>query len=115
MFNIARAQQVSHRQIVRFGRTPANPNALGKLRRGASDRNCTVAILEYKPHEKGLVLEGAMRALVSTVGLTVEPHHENDLLVAAGKVWRIVAPVGGPRPGGVAIFHDCQVVYQSVA
>lgn len=113
-YNITRARSVAHRQIVRFGRTPANPLALGKLRRNGADRSCTVAIIDYKPHEKGLVLDGAVRALVSTQGLTEVPDHEQDLLIHNGKSYRLVAPDVGLRPGGVPIFHDLQVLYNAL-
>lgn len=112
-FNINRARSVAHRQIVRFGRTPANPLALGKLRRDGVDRTCTVAIVEYSPREKGLVLDEAMRALVSTLELSEPPDHERDLLIHMGKSYRLVAPDVGPRPGGVPIFHDLQVLYNA--
>lgn len=115
MFNITRARNVAHRQIIRFGRTPANPLSLGKLRRDGADRNCTVAILEYKPHEKGLILEGALRALISTINLNEPPDHEQDKLVHNGKIYNLVLADVGPRPGGTAIFHDMSVVYDSAA
>lgn len=114
-FNITRAQNVSHRQIVRFGRTQVNPLALGKLIRDGAARNCTVAILEYKPSEKGLRVDGAMRALVSAKNLNVPPDPEQDELQAGGKIWKIIGPVAGPQPGGTLVFYDLEVTYSRTA
>ena len=113
MFNISRSQQVCHRQIIRFGRTPENPNSVGQLRRSGILRDCTTAILEYKPHEKGLVLEGAQRSLISVIGLTLPPNHELDILLYNGRAYRLVQADMGPRPGGTPIFHDYQVIYDA--
>ena len=105
-FDYTRAQQTVDRQIKRFGKAAV-------LRRSGVDRPCHAALLDYNPHGKDLILEGARRALVSPLGLDVPPNHELDLLVFDGEVLRIVAPVKGPRPSGTAVYYDLMVVYQS--
>lgn len=106
------AQGRAHRQIVRFNGGKEN-NA--KLRRGATDRNCTAAILDYSPREAQLRLDGARRMLISAKGLDIAPDHEQDMLLftPTGELFRIVSPVLGPRPAGVPIFYDCEVMYDS--
>lgn len=106
-FDHARAQRVAGAQIERFG-------SAGVLRKidGGAERSCKVAVLEYGPRESQLRLEGHERALIAAP-LADPPHHERDLLVANGNVYRIVAPVRGPRPGGTVIFYEAQVLYDA--
>ena len=112
-FSTERAQRVSHRQIIRFGSSSRVPGAVGKLRRGAVERTCYVAVLDYTPREQSLRLEYSRRALISVIGLAIPPDHELDKLVVGGEVFRLTKPPEGPRPGGVPIFHDCEVQYES--
>lgn len=105
-YNFDRAQKAADHQIRRFG-------GAARLRRSGVDRTCTAAFLEYSPREKGLLLDGARRVLVSPLGLSEPPNHELDLLVFAGSIYRIIAPVGGPRPAGKPIYYDLAVVFQA--
>lgn len=114
-FNFDRIQRRADSLIGRFGGSRGN----GKLRRNGVDRKCTCVIIEFKPSERGLVTEGAKRALISRFDpdtgqpLALVPDPQLDLLVFAGDVHRIVAPDRGPRPNGVAVYHDMEVLYDS--
>jgi hypothetical protein len=105
-FDHVGAQAAASDMITRFG-------SAAVLRRGATDRDCIAAILDYNPRGRDLVLEGARRALVAAAGLTIPPNHELDVLVVGGSVYRIVEPAKGPRPGGTVIFFDLMVMYDS--
>ncbi len=107
-FNYDRARQTCHRQIARFG-----AGAASALRRGTTDRAVTAAILDYKPHEMGLREQGARRALIAALDCPTPPDHEQDKFVFLGEVFRIVKPVTGPRPAGIVLYYDCEVVYDS--
>jgi hypothetical protein len=106
-YNSSRGQATSLRQIKKFG-------GAGYLRRDGDDRPCWVGIVDYKPRDAELRTVGARRALVAAKDLAVPPDREQDLIVFAGEVWRIVTPVSGPRPNGVPLFYDCEVVYDSL-
>jgi hypothetical protein len=114
-FNYARLQKRADNMITRFGGKKNN----GKLRRNGVDRPCTCVVIEYTPSAVGLVQPGSRRALVSkfdpTTGapLAQPPDHEQDLLVFAGDVLRIVMPDSGPRPNGDPVYHDLEVQYDS--
>lgn len=121
-FNIVTAQRTADRQIRKFGTSAKAPGAVGALVviEGGAQRACIVGIVDYKPYERGLVEEGAVRALISYfdpngVALDPPPHHQTDKLLCAGSWYNFVAPIAGPRPGGVPVFYDCQVVYDSTA
>lgn len=77
-------------------------------------RPITVAILDYNPRARGLALEGAERAIISAVGLDEPPDYEHDKLWHGGKLYQIPTPVKGPRPGGIVMYHDADIVYESV-
>jgi hypothetical protein len=56
------------------------------------------------------------RALVSAVGLTVEPDSEQDKLVtlnpvtgAENETLRIIAPIGKLAPTGIVIYWELQI------
>ena len=111
---VEHGRKTCDRQIRRFG-------GRGYLRRSGVDRPCIVGIIDYKPGERGLVNDGSRRALISALDpdtgavLAQPPDHEQDLLVFAGEVMRIVAPVTGPRTTGSteAILYECEVQYDS--
>ena len=112
-FDYGRSQRKADDMIRRRGGT-------GKLRReGSADRGCSCVVIEYTPRERGLVNDGARRALVSALDpatrapLATPPDHMLDRVVFAGEVLRIVAPDRGPRPSGVVVFHDLEVRYDS--
>lgn len=94
------------RQIKRWG-------GAGKLNRDGVRRDCWLVILDYKPRDENLRMIGAKRCLIAAKGLAVAPDRELDLIEFKGQVWRIVAPIGGPRPNGVAVFYECEVAYDS--
>lgn len=115
-FNFARSRKTADRQIARWG----GGKGLGELQRADVRRTVTAAIVEYRPTERQLVLEGSRRALVSALDpdtgavLTTPPDHELDqFLIFAGQKFRLVAPDRGPRPDGNAVFHDLEVQYDS--
>jgi len=106
-------QREAHRKILKAG-------GAGKLRRSGVDRDCVCSIVEFKPYERGLVVEGARRALISVLdpngaALTTPPNAELDKLVFGGEVLQIIPPIGGPRPAGTIVYYDAQVLYESVA
>lgn len=111
-FDYDHSRRTTDRLIRRFGRRAA-------LRRNDTDRPVSAGVVEWKPHEKGLVLEGSQRAVVSALDpttkeiLAVPPDHEQDKLIFNGKIYRLVAPDRGPRPDGNAVFHDLEVIYDS--
>lgn len=108
-----RTRKKADKLITRFGQpTPA------KLRRAGVDRDCTAVLIDYRSNERGLRLEGARRLLISTYNPTtrtdlVPPDHELDMVVFNNELLRIVKPDEGLRPGGITIFHDLEVVYDS--
>lgn len=75
-------------------------------------RECKAAILDHTPRSRGLAMEGAERMLIAAP-LDIEPDYEVDRIVFQGSIYQLVAPVKGPRPAGVAIYFDADVVYES--
>lgn len=86
------------------------------LRNGTTLRDCTAAFLDYNPRGEGLGLREAARLLIAAP-LAIPPDHEVDevILTEGGRTARyaIVAPVKGPRPGGIAVYFDCDIVYRA--
>lgn len=105
-YNSARGQYRSFLQIRKFGRQ-------GYLRRDGVDRPCMVGIIDYKPYDASLREVGAQRALIAAYKLEVPPERDLDLLIFGDEVHRFSAPIKGPRPDGVVLFFDCEVVYDS--
>lgn len=92
----------------------------GILRRGAVDRDCICALVDFKPYEKGNIIEGARRILISALApdgtvLAEAPDGEQDVLVYGGDIMNIIPPTLGPRPSGNPVFYDIQVIYSSKA
>jgi hypothetical protein len=115
-FNFDRSRKTVDRQIARNG----GGKGKGFLERNSVRRAVTCAIVEYKPTERALVLDGSRRALVSALDpvtgavLTTPPDHELDqFLIFAGQKFRFMAADRGPRPDGNAVFHDLEVQYDS--
>lgn len=104
--NTTRMLNTALRQIKRWGGS-------GFLVRDGVKRACWVCVIDYKPRDQDLRAIGAKQMLIAAKGLAVEPDRELDVVEFKGKTWRIVAPIKGPRPAGVPIFFDCEVVYDS--
>jgi hypothetical protein len=90
--------------------------ATAKLRRNGVDRACSAMENIDNSHEQGLRSEGAKQFLVSCLDPLsrlpiVPPDPNEDVLVFAGDIYRIVAPDIGPRPNGNVVYHSLQVVY----
>jgi hypothetical protein len=86
----------------------------GKLSRNGTLRDCVIGDLTFDPRRRDLVIEGKRIFLIAALfgGVEiVEPHHEQDLVVAFGETLRIVEPVRGPRPGGSPIFFEVTCEY----
>lgn len=87
------------------------------LRRDDGDRPCWVFISEYSPSEKRQLINPTDRkALLSPVGLTLDPDSEEDRLVALDattgmekETLKIIAPVGKLAPGGIVIYFELQI------
>lgn len=106
--NFARSQKSAHRLISRWG-------GAGFLIRAGVKRPITCARADYKPSERGLYVDGAERIYISTVGITVEPDFELDMIQFNKKIYKITLPVVGPRPAGIVVFYDCSVLYSEPA
>jgi hypothetical protein len=108
---LPKTQKIAHRLIRLWG-----GNQKGQIiRDGVTRAEAYMARMDYTPKEQGLFLEGSERMAVSSLGQTEEIDFEQDKLIFAGKQYRIVSPVKGPRPSGLIIFFDCNVVFdQSV-
>lgn len=106
MAHAARQQSTALRQIKRWG-------GAGSLVRESVKRACWLCIIDYKPRDENLRTLGAKRALIAAKGLAVGPDRELDMIEFKGQRWRIINPPTGPRPNGIPIFYDCEVVYDS--
>lgn len=107
-FNVSRSQKSAHNLIARWG-------GAGFLIRDGVKRPATMARLDYKPSERGLYIDGSELIRISAIGLTVEPDFNLDVIQFNGKIYKINIPTTGPRPTGVPIFHDCNVLYSGPA
>jgi hypothetical protein len=83
----------------------------GNLIRSGVKRKAFMAMGEWKPAERALVEEGAVRILVSAPQ-SIPPDYKLDLIefpINSGMVYRIVKPVRGERPDGVTVIkYDCE-------
>lgn len=116
-YNYVAARLRCHRQIVKYS---LSKGRLLGVTDNSRDRDCWVGVIDYKPTEAGLREEGARRALISalvntTTVLNPVPDHNEDKLVWNGEVHRITKPIVGPRPAGVAIFYDAEIVFEREA
>lgn len=105
-FNHIGAQKRAHRQIIRFG-------GRAWLRRNGVFRSCYAGFQEFKPGAIQLVNAEARVLAISAYRLDVAPDYEQDQVVFAGELLRIVAPIKGPRPKNIPIFYQCEVLYDS--
>ena len=107
--------QMADELITKYGQ----PLPATLRRNEINDRPCTAVMIDYRPNEKGLRLEGARRFLISTIDpvtgqtLTDPPNHELDQIVFGGMVYNFPTPDSGPRLSGVTLFHDMEGVYVS--
>lgn len=87
-------------------------------RENGGDRSCIAFISDYSPHERvgKLINQTDRKALVSPLGLSIDPDSEQDTLVtldpATGaelETLRIISPVGKLTPGNVVVYWELQV------
>lgn len=109
--NMQKRRMAAHRMILRNG-------GAGFLVRAGVQRPIVCARMEYTPTERGNFLDGSERFYISAVDLEVGPDHELDEIEFKGdaplaKRYKILLPPGGPRPSGLIIYYDCNVVYSS--
>jgi hypothetical protein len=104
-----RMQASAHRLIKHFGGGVENNGAL--VRAGVS-RLATMARVDYTPKERELFVDGSEKILVSAIGLTVPPDHEQDLVEYKGDRLRIVMPPLGPRPDGTVAYYELICLHQ---
>jgi hypothetical protein len=111
MIDYGRERAISDSMIRKYG-------APAILRRDSGDRPCFAFIVDYTPQERmgKLVNQTDRKALVSAVGLGLDPDSEQDRLVtldpvtgAESETLRIVSPVGKLVPGNIVIYWELQV------
>lgn len=83
-----------------------NGGTQGYLLRNGARRSAIMGIAEYTPKERMLYLDKSTRFYIAAYKLLIEPDHEQDQIEFAGKLYNIVEPVRGPRPGGFAIVYE---------
>lgn len=108
MPNLVRSQQTAFKLIQRWG-------GQGFLIRDGVARPCTAARQTYSPQQRGLFLDGSERYFIAALGLAVEPDCEQDQFRFKGAgnktmLYRITQPPVGPRPNGLVMFYDCNVI-----
>lgn len=101
---IAGRQASAHRMIQRWG-------GIGYLVRGATQRACTMARMEYQPRERGLYADLSSRIRVSMIGLAVLPDHEQDEVLYKGERYKILLPPEGPKVTGVFVYIDLNCMF----
>ena len=80
------------------------------LERDGVRRPCVAARQEYKPQEVALFEIGSERMYVSAKNLAVPPDPQLDKLIFNGKRYSITQEPKGPRPNGMVMFYDCNVM-----
>lgn len=103
MPDLAHSQRTALRIITRWG-------GVGYLLRGGSARECICARSDYTPQQRGLFLDGSERFFIAALGLAVPPDFELDMLRFKEFEYRILLPPAGPRPNGLVMFYDCNVM-----
>lgn len=97
----------------RAGALIARWGAPGYLLRGNALRDCTTAVLDHKPRARGQELEVGDRVLLAAP-LDVPPDHERDKLIMGKegdwRLYQIMEPVTGPRPGQIVIYFEVYAV-----
>jgi hypothetical protein len=108
----SRERAIANAMIAKYG----SPAIL--RRENGGDRSCIAFISEYTPHERvgKLINQTDRKALLSPVGLTLEPDSEQDTLVtldpASGaelETLRIVSPIGKLAPANIIVYWELQV------
>src|SRR5262245_29862830 len=111
MMDYNRERAIADGMIRKYGRPAV-------LRRADGDRSCWAFISEYTPQERIGSLKNATdrKALVSAVGLLIDPDSERDTLVtfdpasgAEKPPLRIMSPVGKLAPADIVIYWELQV------
>jgi hypothetical protein len=116
-----RSRLVWHGHIARWGGGVDN----GQIDRGGTLRTVTIAMNEYKPSERGLYVDGAVRFAISALktvdGKLVQipadevPDPELDEIVFAGKRYKILMVPQNPMPDGTWIAFDLPGVFTGAA
>lgn len=103
--NYARSRRVWHDHIVRWGGGANN----GVLIRGIVRRPMTMAQLDYKPTERGLFLDKAVRFWISALNVAPinYPDFELDVIVFKGIGYKILMPPMGKAGDGSFVAFDC--------
>jgi len=81
-----------------------------RLVRDGQQRVCVAARLEYTPRERGLFEDGSSRILIAGNSVTIPPDNELDLLLFAGKHYRIMQVTGYRQGDDTVLYYDCNVV-----
>lgn len=83
----------------------------GFIIRAGVKRPAFMAMSDWRPAERGMVEEGAVRILIAAPQ-TPEPDYKLDTLEfpkGSGKMYRIIKPIGGERPDGAYVIkYDCE-------
>jgi hypothetical protein len=87
----------------------------GFLVRAGIKRACWIGRAEYTPRERGLYIDGAERFYIAAYGLAIAPDFELDEIEFKSKRYKINLPPTGPRPDGLVIYYDCNVLYVGAA
>lgn len=109
MPNLFRSQKSAFNLIARWG-------GWGQLVRAGVPRDAMMGRQEYKPTERGLFQDGTERIYIAAYKLDLPPpDFEQDLIWFKGDAaltseYRITAEPLGPRPSGIVMFYDCNVV-----
>lgn len=105
MSKMAGRQQSAHKMIARWG-------GVGQLVRNGVSRPATMARMDYTPRERAsLQIDAETRLRISSVGVTLAPDHEQDLIVFGGKTFKMLMPPSGPSTDVVTFaYWDVPVV-----
>lgn len=72
---------------------------------------------DYKPTERVLYEDGSERFYIAGLNCTTAPDKDLDLFrftdkgSSIKKEYRITQKPSGPRPSGIVMFYDCNVVW----
>lgn len=111
MMDYSRQRAIADEMIRKYG-------APAILRRDSGDRGCVAFIADYTPFERQgkLINQTDRKALVTPIGLTIDPDSEQDKLVTLDPITgveretlRIIAPVGKLAPTDIVIYWELQV------
>lgn len=79
------------------------------IRNGVVRATTYMAFADYSPQARALFRDDSVRIAVSSVGLA-EIDYEQDTIKFLNGVYTLPKPVGGARPDGNIVFHDCNAV-----